>query len=173
VNVSPTIPKPAPLPQTARVLAFVAWLGASLLAGLIGSVATLQAGAFYSQLVRPGWAPPAELFAPVWTGLYALMGVSAWLVWSVAGFRPARVELRLFIVQLGVNALWSWLFFAWRLGAVSFSEICLLIALVSVTLVLFWRKRPLAGALLIPYLLWLVYAAALNYSVWRLNPQLL
>lgn len=159
--------------QTARAIAFVGWVAAAFVTGLIGAAATVTAGTFYSQLDRPGWAPPADLFGPVWTALYALMGIAAWLVWSEGGFRRARGELALFLVQLGVNALWSWLFFAWRLGAASFVEICLLIVLVAVTAVAFWRRRPLAGALLVPYLLWLLYAAALNYSVWRMNPQVL
>ncbi|MBX3703651.1 MAG: tryptophan-rich sensory protein [Steroidobacteraceae bacterium] len=105
--------------------------------------------------------------------LYAFMGIAAWLVWRVGGFRAARAALVLFLAQLAVNALWSWLFFGWRLGAVAFADIALLWALVVATLVSFWRIRRLAGALLIPYLLWISFAAALNYSVWQLNPQLL
>jgi tryptophan-rich sensory protein len=155
------------------ITGLVAWLAVSFIAAAIGSVASIQARSFYTQLVRPEWAPPPELFGPVWTVLYALMGIAAWLVWRVGGFRSARSALTLFLVQLGVNALWSWLFFQWRLGALSFAGIVLLWALIVVTLIAFWRIRPWAGALLVPYLLWVSFASVLCYSVWRLNPQLL
>jgi translocator protein len=148
------------------------WLMASFATAAIGAVASVEAGPFYSQLVRPGWAPPPWVFGPVWTLLYALMGVAAWLVWRVGGFRAARAGLILFLAQLALNALWSWLFFAWHLGALAFFDILLLWALVLATLIAFWRVRPLAGALLLPYLLWAGFAAVLNYSVWQLNPQL-
>jgi len=77
------------------------------------------------------------------------------------------------VLQLALNALWSWLFFAWHLGAWAFADIVALWALVAATLACFWRVRRLAGALLVPYLLWVSFAAVLNYSVWRLNPQVL
>jgi tryptophan-rich sensory protein len=109
----------------------------------------------------------------VWTFLYILMALAAWLVWRVDGFRPARTALTLFLLQLALNALWSWLFFGWHRGALAFGDILLLWVLIAATLVAFWRTRPLAGALLVPYLLWVSFAAALNYSVWRLNPQVL
>jgi tryptophan-rich sensory protein len=77
------------------------------------------------------------------------------------------------MVQLSLNALWTWLFFSWRLGLWAFVDILLLLALILATLVAFWRVRLLAGVLLIPYLLWVVFAAALNYSIWQLNLQVL
>ena len=101
------------------------------------------------------------------------MGIAAWLVWRVGGFRAAKSALILFLVQLAPNALWSWLFFVWHRGAFSFADILLLWALIVATLISFWRIRPLAGALLVPYLLWVSFASALNYSVWQLNPQVL
>ena len=148
-------------------------MAASFIAAAIGSAASIQAGSFYTQLVRPDWAPPPDIFGPVWTVLYALMGIAAWLVWRVAGFRAARTALTLFLVKLAVNALWSWLFFGWHLGAVAFADIVLLWVLIVATLIAFWRIRPIAGALLIPYLLWVSFASALNYAVWQLNPQIL
>lgn len=161
------------LPTSQRYLGLVAWLAVSFAAAAIGGAASMRAGPFYADLVRPAWAPPANLFGPVWTILYALMGIAAWLVWSVGGFRAARAALSLYLVQLVLNALWSWLFFAWRLGAGSFADIVLLWVLIVATLIAFWRIRPLAGALLIPYLLWVSYASALNYTIWQLNPQVL
>ena len=148
-------------------------MAARFIAAAIGSAASIQAGSFYTQLVRPDWAPPPDIFGPVWTVLYALMGIAAWLVWRVAGFRAARTALTLFLVKLAVNALWSWLFFGWHLGAVAFADIVLLWVLIVATLIAFWRIRPIAGALLIPYLLWVSFASALNYAVWQLNPQIL
>jgi tryptophan-rich sensory protein len=133
----------------------------------------VQAGAFYAELVRPDWAPPAALFGPVWTLLYAMMAVSAWLVWMRRGSRPVRLALAVFVTQLALNALWSWLFFGWRLGGPAFLDIVVLWALIVATLVLFWRIRPLAGWLLVPYLAWVTFAAALNYRLWQLNPALL
>lgn len=156
-----------------QILGLMAWLGASYAAAALGSVATFEAGAFYSQLSRPGWAPPGWLFGPVWSVLFSLMGVAAWWVWRVDGYKAARVALGLFAVQLVFNALWSWLFFRWQLGSVAFVEIILLWVAILATGIAFWRVRVLAGALLIPYLLWVGFAAVLNFSLWQLNPGLL
>lgn len=156
-----------------QTVGLAGWLMVSFIAAAIGGAASLQAGDVYTRLVRPDWAPPASVFGPVWTVLYALMGIAAWLVWRVGGFRAARVALTLFLVQLALNALWTWLFFVWRDGAMAFADILILWSLIVATLILFWRIRPVAGALLVPYLLWVSYASALNYSVWQLNPQVL
>ena len=101
------------------------------------------------------------------------VGVAAWLVWRVGGFRAAQSALTLFLAQLALNALWSWLFFAWHRGALAFVDILLLWALIVATLIAFWRISALAGALIVPYLLWVSFASALNYSVWQLNAQVL
>lgn len=156
-----------------QIIGLIAWLAISFIAAAIGGAASIQAGPFYTELARPEWAPPPDVFGPVWTVLYALMGIAAWLVWRVGGFSAARSALTLFLVQLAVNALWSWLFFGWHLGGLAFADIVLLWVLIVATLVAFWRVRPLAGALLIPYLLWVSFACALNYAVWQLNPQVL
>ena len=158
------------LPGSKQVVGFLAWLAASFIAAAVGGAASIQAGSFYTQLIRPDWAPPSALFGPVWTILYVLMGIAAWLVWRVGGFRAARMALTVFLVQLALNALWSWLFFRWKLGALAFAEIVLLWLLIVATIVGFWRIRKAAGALLVPYLLWVGFATALSYSVWRLNP---
>ncbi len=156
-----------------QIIGQIARLAASYLTSALGAVASINAGAFYAGLVRPDWAPPGWLFGPVWITLYTLMGFAAWLVWRQAGFRAASTALTLFIVQLGFNAAWSWLFFAWQLGLLALLDILVLILLIVATLAVFWRRHRLAGALLVPYLLWVSFAAALNYSVWQLNPQLL
>lgn len=161
------------LSKQRQVVGFIAWLAICFVAAAIGAVASVRASSFYLSLARPSWAPPASVFGPVWTILYAAMAIAAWLIWREGGFRHARAALILFLGQLTLNALWSWLFFAWHLGALAFIDILILWALIVATLIAFWRIRPLAGALLIPYLLWVSFAVALNYTVWRLNPTLL
>ena len=156
-----------------QTLGLIGWFIVSFATSAVGAVASIQAKSFYGQLVQPEWAPPSYVFGPVWTVLYALMAIAAWLVWRSGGFHSNRIALSLFLVQLALNALWSWLFFAWQLGALAFVDIVVLWVLIVATLVAFWRVRPLAGAFLIPYLLWVSFAAALNYSLWQLNPQLL
>jgi tryptophan-rich sensory protein len=149
------------------------WLAVTFVAAALGAIASADAPAFYAELVKPDWAPPASLFGPVWTILYALMGLAAWLVWRAGGFDANRRALSLFLAQLALNALWSWLFFAWRQGAWAFIGIVLLWLAVAATLIAFGRVRALAAALLAPYILWVSFAAALNYSIWQRNPGLL
>jgi len=163
-----------PLPYTAarQGLGLLAWLTAAFVAAAIGGFASASAGDFYRALARPSWAPPGWLFGPVWSVLYGLMGVSAWLVWRARGFAAARGALLVFIAQLAVNALWTWLFFVWRLGGLAFAEILLLWTLIFVTMVLFSRVSRLAAALLLPYLAWVSFASALTLSLWQLNPAL-
>lgn len=156
-----------------QFIGLAGWLVVCFIAAAIGGAASIQAGPFYTQLLRPDWAPPPSIFGPVWTVLYALMGVAAWLVWRDGGFRAAKSALTLFLVQLALNALWSWLFFGWHRGALAFADTLLLWALIVATLIAFWRIKPLAGALLVPYLLWVSFASALNYHVWQLNPTVL
>jgi tryptophan-rich sensory protein len=156
-----------------EIIGLVAWLLTSFAAGAIGGIASANARSFYAQLARPDWAPPAWLFAPVWTVLYILIGVAAWMVWRARGFDGARGPLLLFLLQLAANALWTWIFFAWRLGALAFAEILLLWLLIGATILTFWRVRPPAGALMLPYILWVSFATALTYWTWQHNPQLL
>ncbi len=156
-----------------QVLGLAGWLAASFVAGGIGASASANAGAFYLQLSQPSWAPPSWVFGPVWSVLYVLMGVSAWLVWRRHGFRAARSALTLFGVQLLANALWTWLFFVWHLGAVSLAEIAILWLLIAGTIVAFWRLHRMAAVLLVPYLAWVSFASALTFALWRLNPAVL
>jgi tryptophan-rich sensory protein len=149
------------------------WLLLCFAAGAVGAIASADAASFYGQLKRPHWAPPAWLFAPVWTCLYGMMAVSAWLVWRAHGFGRARTALVLFVVQLAANALWTWIFFDWQLGAAAFAEILVLWALLMATIVSFWRLHVLAAVLLLPYLAWITFASALTLSTWWLNPGLL
>lgn len=154
-------------------LGLAGWAAVTFVAAAIGSVASTRSGQFYAELARPDWAPPASVFGPTWTLLYVLMALAAWLVWRRAGWQGARTALLLYLVQLALNALWSWLFFAWRLGGPAFFEVLLLWLAIAATLAAFWRVRPLAGALLLPYLAWVTFASCLNYATWRMNPALL
>ncbi len=156
-----------------QALGLLGWLMLSFVAAAIGAVASVKAATFYQQLAQPSWAPPSSLFGPVWTVLYALMGIAAWLVWREGGWRRQRGVLTLFVIQLGLNALWSWLFFGWHRGALAFADIVLLWLLIVATLVGFWRVRAVVGALLVPYLCWVSFAAVLNFAVWQMNLQIL
>ena len=157
----------------AQAAGLVGWLAVVFAAAAVGALASVDAGSFYGQLVRPGWAPPASAFGPVWSVLYLLMGVAAWLVWRNQGAERLRLALALFLTQLCANALWSWLFFAWRNGAVAFAEVLILLALIAATTVVFWRISRLAGILMIPYLAWVTLATALTWAVWQRNPSVL
>ena len=154
-----------------QALALLGWLAATAVAAALGAVASVDAASFYGSPERPTWAPPAWLFGPAWTVLYALMAVAAWLVWREN--EPRRTALTLFAAQLAANALWSWLFFAWRLGAWAFADIVLLLVLIVATMAAFARVRRAAALLLLPYLAWVCFAAALNWTVWRANTALL
>lgn len=139
----------------------------------LGAMASINAGDFYRELTRPDWAPPGWLFGPVWMVLYTLMAVAAWLVWRIDGFKTRRGILLLFLIHLIPNAMWSWVFFAWGMGLVSVVTIIVLWLMILATCVVFWRVKPIAGALLLPYLAWVGFATALNIALWRMNPGLL
>lgn len=160
-------------PVAKQFLGLAGWLSASFIAGGIGGLASVNAAGFYGALVQPTWAPPAWLFGPVWSVLFVLMGVSAWLVWREHGFRGASAALKLYAAQLIANALWTWLFFGWRQGALALTEIAVLWLLIAGTIVMFWRLNRVAALMLVPYLAWVSFAAALNFSLWRLNPTVL
>jgi len=149
---------------------FVCLLVTFAAAGL-GAVASIHAAAFYAELIKPSWAPPAGVFGPVWSVLYSMMAIAAWLVWRSGG--ETRGALVLFAAQLIANALWSWLFFAWHRGALAAIEVLILWLLIALTIGAFWRVNRFAVTLLIPYLLWVSFASLLTWSVWQRNPGLL
>jgi len=142
----------------------VGWLVLCFAAAAVG--ARYKPGAWYAGLRKPAWNPPNWLFAPVWTLLYAMMAVAAWLVWRDAGLSR---EITLFVVQLLLNAAWTWLFFGLKRPGLAFVEIVALWLAILGTLVVLWSVRPLAALLLAPYLAWVTFAAALNAALWRLN----
>ena len=148
-------------------LGLVGWLAVSFGAGWIGS--QFRPDAWYESLAKPAWNPPNAIFGPVWSVLYALMGVAAWLVWRRAGFKKASAALVLFVVQLALNALWSYLFFGLHRVDLAFFEILVLWVLILIVAVLFWREVWLSGTLMLPYLVWVGFASVLNFALWRLN----
>jgi benzodiazapine receptor len=148
-------------------IALVFFLAAAFLAGFIG--AQFPPGPWYASLAKPSWNPPDWIFAPVWTLLYLLMGISAWLVWKTAGFAGAKSAMTLFFIQLALNAIWSWLFFGLHMPGAALVEIVLLWLAILATIILFWGVRPTASLLLLPYLAWVAFAAVLNWQIWRLN----
>ena len=156
-----------------QVLSLIVWLLIAFSAAAAGGVASVNSPEFYRQLDRPAWAPPGSVFGPVWAVLYTMQGIAAWLVWRRRDTRGARVALVVFLLQLALNGLWTWIFFAARQGALAFAEILVLLALILATIILFWRIRPLAGVLLLPYAGWVAFASALTYAIWRRNPTLL
>ncbi len=156
-----------------QLLGLLAAFALTFAAAAVGGVASASAGSFYQQLSRPDWAPPGWLFGPAWGFLYTAMAVAAWLAWRADAARFRQVALPLFVAQLAANALWTWLFFAWRQGAWAFAEVLLLWLLIAATATAFWRLRPLAGALLLPYLGWVAFASALTFATWQRNPLLL
>ena len=157
----------------AQAIGLLVWVALSYAAAAVGAIASIDAGSFYEQLARPAWAPPGWIFGPVWSALYLLMSVAAWLVWREQGAKGLALALALFLIQLAANALWSWLFFAWRYGALAFVEVLVLLALIVATLAAFWRIRRVAGLLLLPYLAWVCFASVLTWAVWQRNPTLL
>ena len=133
------------------------------------SVTQPQIDGWYAGLEKPWFNPPNWLFGPVWTALYTMMAIAGWLVWRERGLRGARGALALFGLQLALNILWSLIFFGLERPGAAFVEIAALWSAVCATMIAFWRIRPLAGWLFVPYLLWVSYAAVLNGAVWRLN----
>ena len=144
----------------------VGWLVLCFGAAAVG--ARFRPGEWYAGLRKPPWNPPNAVFAPVWTVLYAMMAVAAWLVWRQTGLSS---ECALFLLQLALNGLWTWLFFGLKRPALALADILVLWLAIGATLTAFWHVRALAGLLLVPYLAWVTFAAALNAAVWRLNKE--
>ena len=158
---------PRPRPGTRVVLGLLGWLALCYGAALIG--AQFMPGEWYAALEKPTWTPPDWLFGPVWTVLYGMMAVAAWLVWKEFGFRAASGSLVLFVGQLGLNSAWSWVFFGLHRPGLALFNLVALCVVVAGLAFIFWKRIRLAGGLLVPYLLWISFAAALNFEIWRLN----
>jgi translocator protein len=151
----------------------------SELAGVVGSIYTtpaIQSG-WYAELAKPVLNPPAWIFAPVWTTLYLMMGISLFLIWkqhsnilkNVGMLRTWRKSIALFFIQLILNALWSIIFFGLHSSGWAFIEIIFLWFAILATIIVFARISKPAAWLLAPYIVWVSFAVYLNYSIWILN----
>jgi translocator protein len=168
----PTTTTSASPPSTrTSVLAAVVFLAITLFASTFGAVTQGEdVGERYLALELPAWAPPQDAFGLVWPVLYVLIAAAAWRVWRAAhGAAPARTELSLWLAQLVVNAAWPGVFFGLEAFGPAVAVIVVLDLLVVATIVAFWRRDRWAALLLVPYLLWILYATALNVAVWQLN----
>jgi benzodiazapine receptor len=150
-----------------NILGLAGWLLLCFAAAAFGSL--FMPGEWYAQLQKPTWNPPNWIFGPVWTALYTMMAVAAWLVWRRSGFAARRLPLGLFLLQLFLNALWSPLFFGLHNLALAFAEIVLFWLALLGTFIAFWKVHRSAGLLLVPYLAWVTFAAVLNFTLWQLN----
>jgi len=149
------------------ILALAAFFAVVALAAFFG--AQFQPGAWYAGLAKPSWNPPNWLFGPVWTVLYIAIAVAGWLVWKRSGERVTPV-LGVWIAQLALNAVWSWLFFGLHRPALALVDIVALLACIVAFAVLARRVSPAASWLFMPYALWVAFATVLNATIWRLNP---
>jgi tryptophan-rich sensory protein len=147
------------------LLAFLAICFA--VAGIGGAVTRTSVDTWYPMLAKPAFTPPAWVFAPVWTALYAMMALAAWLVWRRVGWQGWALVL--FFAQLALNLLWSILFFGRQLVGLALVDIVVLVVLIALTTIAFWRIDRRAGLLLVPYLVWVVYASVLNGAIWHMN----
>ncbi len=142
-------------------------LGVGAVGGWVTAAAVRD---WYPALVKPAWNPPSWIFGPVWTTLYVMMGVAAWLVWrSNPRFSAIRLAMILFFVQLALNCLWSFLFFGGRSPGLALVDIAALFVVLGLTVTAFFPHSKPAGFLLLPYLAWVGFATALNASMWWLN----
>jgi len=150
-----------------QALALLGWLALCFAAA--GTAIFVSTDGWYAALHKPSWNPPAWVFGPAWSLLYILMAVAAWLVWREGGWKTQGRALGLFLLQWLLNALWTPLFFGMHRPGLAFAENVILWLVLAATLASFWRVRKVAGVLLVPYLAWVSFAAALNFTVWRLN----
>ena len=150
-----------------RPLALLLWILLCFTAAAGGGF--VMTGDWYAMLSKPTWNPPSWVFGPVWTLLYIMMGVSAWLVWKEGGFAQQRKPLTLFLVQLVLNAIWTPLFFGAHALGIAFAEILLLWLAILATILAFRRVSTTAAWLLVPYLLWVSFASVLNATLWWMN----
>lgn len=154
-----------------RILGFLAAVLLPLAVGGLGSLATIGGvRTWYPTLVRPSFAPPDWVFGPVWTLLYLMMGTASWLVWRAGADRPeVRSALILYLLQLGLNLAWSWLFFGLHRPGLALIEILALLALILWTMLRFAPISTAAAWLLVPYAAWVMFATVLNAGFWWLN----
>jgi len=150
-----------------QILALVGWVVLCFAGAAFGGL--FMPGEWYALLKKPSWNPPGWVFGPVWTALYTVMAVAAWLIWRLGGWQAQRRPLMLFFLQLVLNAAWTPLFFGLHRPGMAFFEIVLLWLTIAATVIAFSRVSRAAAWLLAPYLAWVSFAAVLNFTLWRLN----
>jgi benzodiazapine receptor len=156
--------------MTARFLPLLVFLFATFGAAALGSFATFRTvGTWYPSLVKPSWTPPAAIFGPVWSVLYCAMAIAGWRVWRRTEARARRNVTVLYGAQLGLNALWSVLFFGLRRPDLALIDIAVLWTVLVALLLRYWHTDRVAGALWTPYVAWVSFASALNAAIWHLN----
>ena len=147
-------------------LVLAGFAAAGFVAAAIGGLGVQGTAAEYNSLAQPSWAPPSWLFGPVWTLLYAMIALSGWLAWRRAGWTTA---LTVYAVQLVLNAIWTPLFFGAGQYGLALLDIIALWLSIAAVITLFRRISGTAALLLVPYLLWVTYATALNAAIWSMN----
>ncbi len=153
-----------------NILALIIFLLITFLAALVGNLFTVpNISTWYASLNKPSFSPPNWLFGPAWTILYVLMAVAAFLVWKKGEEPKIKSSLCFYFAQLLLNTAWSIAFFGLQNPFLGFVVIVILWLLILITLVKFWKIERLAGILFIPYILWVSFAAILNFAVWQLN----
>ncbi len=162
---------PASVPERrAHWLVLIVLLGLCFGASWLGGMATESGLPWYTTLAKPVWTPPSEVFTPIWLLLYALMAVAGWLVWKrVGGTAAGRGPIALFLLQLLLNVGWSFAFFGSQSTALGLGVIALLWVAIALTAWVFYGVDQMAGFLMMPYLLWVTFAFALNFAIWRMN----
>ena len=158
--------KPATI-NLRQSLVLVGWCVVCLSTAATGIFVSIDG--WYAALHKPTWNPPGWIFGPVWTVLYLMMGVAAWLVWREGGWKSRLRPLGLFLGQLLLNAIWTPVFFGMHQIGLALADITLLWLSLAATLIAFWRVSRPAGLLLVPYLAWVSFAAFLNFTLWRMN----
>lgn len=154
----------------AQIGGLLAWLAICFGASALGALATNRSvNGWYQTLAKPSWNPPDWLFGPVWSLLFFMMAVSAWLIWRREPLKLSRGPLALFILQLTLNVGWSIVFFAMKQPGWAAVEIATLWLAIAATALAFWPRSRAAALLLAPYLAWVSFAAVLNSTLWRLN----
>jgi tryptophan-rich sensory protein len=153
--------------RTADLMGLAFWI--VLTFGVAAFASQFEPGAWYQTIAKPSWTPPGWLFGPVWGLLYLAMSVSAWLIWRQRSTVKATVPLTLYLVQLALNGLWSWLFFGHQMIGTALVDIIVLTLLIALTAMMFFRIRKAAGIMMLAYFLWVSFATTLNLQIWRLN----
>jgi translocator protein len=152
-----------------NTLGFLGFCAAVIAVASTGAI--FPPGDWYKGLKKPSWRPPDWLFGPVWTVLYLMISIAGWLVWREFGFDKSSGAFTLYFLQLLLNMLWSPLFFGLKRPDIALAELVVLWVAIAMTIAAFWSLVQAAALLLLPYFVWVTFAGALNFALWRLNEK--